>query len=457
MDTMRAAIAELTAAGEQIVASPVSTSPRTRAATLFGCALTLAAGTVDLTAARVHPQSFLAGTTLLATAVPLARGRRWALYTIAFLASLSVALHFVQARDAIPFNYAIALLGTAVFLRHAFTLPSPWSLSDDSRERARALSLVSRFGRSGQDFFKTLADKSLFFTTNGSSFVGYRVAHSVAIALGDPVGPPAEIPNAIREFVAFCRSRGWSAAFHQTGAEFLSIYESLGFRHMKVGEDGIVDLTEFTTEGSRMKEIRKSIHRLERAGVRVVAYPPGAPEEAIREARAISDEWLRLPGRRERRFTLGQFSEEYLASTSFFVAYDAGGKGLAFVNLAPSYAPGLATMDLMRRRVDAPNGIIDYLFVRVFAELKAQGYTRVNLGMAPLCGFADGERPHWDERLVHRALHRFSRVLSFQGLCAFKAKYATSWQPRYTVYGSPLSLPKLGLALRGVTEIDARH
>jgi phosphatidylglycerol lysyltransferase len=457
MDTMRAATGELTAAGEQIVASPVSTSPRTRAATLFGCALTLAAGTVDLTAARVHPQSFVAGATLLATAVPLARGRRWALYTIALLASLSVGLHFARVSDAIPFSYAIALLGTAVFLRHAFTLPSPWSLSDDSREREKALSLAAQFGRSGQDFFKTLPDKSLFFTAKGSSFVGYRVAYNFAVALGDPVGPAAEIPGAIGEFVAHCKAQGWSTAFHQTGAELLPVYESLGFRHMKVGEDGIVDLTAFTTEGSRMKEIRKSIHRLERAGVRVVAYPSGATREAIKEARAISDEWLRLPGRRERRFTLGQFSEEYLASTSFFVAYDAEGKGVAFVNLAPSYAPGVATMDLMRRREDAPNGIIDYLFVRVFAELKAQGYTHVNLGMAPLCGFAPGERSHWDERLVHRALHRFNRVLSFQGLCAFKAKYATSWQPRYTVYRSPLSLPILGLALRGVTEIDARH
>ncbi len=442
---------------ERVGDDPKSDSPRTRAAALFGCALTLAAGTIDLSMARVHPPTALAGTTLLATAVSLARRRRWALYVIGFLASLSVLLHFIHAEEAMPFNYALALLGTAVFLRQVFCLPSRWTLDTNVVEQGRARLVASRFGDTVQDFFKTLPDKSLFFTADGSAFVGYRVSHNFAIALGDPVGPPEEIENAIREFMQFCRIRGWNPAFHQTGPEHLAIYESLGLRRMKVGEDAIADLTTFTTLGPRMKEIRKSMNRLDRAGFRFQAFPAGAPAHVIAEARSISDEWLHLPGRRERRFTLGQFSEDYLSQTPFFMAFDSAGRAVAFVNLAPSNSPSVAGMDLLRRRAQAPNGIVDYLFVHAFSDLKARGYTQVNLGLAPLCGFAPGERSHWEERFVHRFLKHFSRILNFEGLRTFKAKYASLWQPRYIVYPSALSLPLLGLALRGATEIDARR
>ena len=76
-----------------------------------------------------------------------------------------------------------------------------------------------------------------------TSFIAYRVAGRVALALGDPVGPPDEIDQVIRAFIAFCEENDWSPAFYQTTAEYLFHYRSVGLHRLKVGDDGFVDLT----------------------------------------------------------------------------------------------------------------------------------------------------------------------------------------------------------------------
>jgi lysylphosphatidylglycerol synthetase-like protein (DUF2156 family) len=42
---------------------------------------------------------------------------------------------------------------------------------------------------------------------------------------------------------------------------------------------------------------------------------------------------------------------------------------------------------------------------------------------------------------------------SFQGLRAYKAKFASDWRPLYVIYQSALDLPLLPLALERVSEI----
>jgi phosphatidylglycerol lysyltransferase len=187
----------------------------------------------------------------------------------------------------------------------------------------------------------------------------------------------------------------------------------------------------------------------------VERWDPPIATGQLAKLKAISDEWLTLPGRRERRFTLGEFEPAYVSATPIYVACDAAGEPVAFLNLAPTYRRDEAAVDLMRRRHTAPNGIIDYLFTKAFVDLKARGHARVHLGMAPLNGFHAGEQSNWEERLVHAVLTRFDRIFSFEGLRSFKAKYATRWEPRYAVYRSALDLPRFGMALRRVTEHEA--
>lgn len=321
-------------------------------------------------------------------------------------------------------------------------------------ERARAAQMVSHHGRSSLDFFKSWPDKSIFFAKAQNSFVAYRLGANFAVALGDPVGPESEMEQTIGEFMEFCRENDWGIAFHQTLPDFLPIYKKLGFRKLKIGDDAVVDLTAFSLAGNTRKEMRQAVNRLEKSGIHTVAYEPPIPEETLLQLKEVSDEWLQIPGRRERRFTLGLFEPNYIRSTPVLTAADNSGKIQAFVNIIPSFAKGEATIDLMRRRTAAPNGVMDYLLVKLFLQSQEKGLTRFNLGMAPMSGFQEKEDASPEEKAIHYFFQHLNFLFSYTGLRQYKAKFASFWEPRYDVLRSLLDLPRLGVALSKVAEID---
>jgi len=167
----------------------------------------------------------------------------------------------------------------------------------------------------------------------------------------------------------------------------------------------------------------------------------------------VSDAWLRIAGRKERRFTLGAFEPAYVRSTPLVAAVDADGKMLAFANRIPSYRAGEATIDLMRHRDDAPAGVMDYLFVKLFLQTKEEGFARFNLGMAPMSGFREDENASIEEKAIHSFFQRLNFLFSYRGLKRYKAKFADVWEPRYSIYRTPLDLARMALALSAVSEM----
>ncbi len=320
------------------------------------------------------------------------------------------------------------------------------------REHAQAAAIVERYGRSSLDYFKLWRDKSYFFSPAHDCFIAYKVAGNFAIALGDPVGPTEQVELVVREFLNYCRENDWRVAFHQATPGTLRVYQQAGFHRLKIGDDAIVDLDKFRLEAKTMKSIRSRAQQLERLGISFLILEPPLTDAVLQEAKSVSDEWLQIPGRRERSFTLGAFEPDYLKKTRLAVALDAEGKMLAFVNFVPSYAPGECTLDLMRRRTDSPNGIMDYLFLRVLEWAKIQGFRTFSLGMAPMSGFQEREQASLEERAVHNFFSHLNFVFSYQGLRSYKAKFATRWEPRYEIYRNALDLPRLALALSKASE-----
>src|SRR5262249_42213761 len=151
-----------------------------------------------------------------------------------------------------------------------------------------------------------------------------------------------------------------------------------------VGDDAIVDLSKFSLTGSAMKEFRNTVNRLQRLNYRVERVDPPLAEPLLSDLQSISDGWLGIPGHRERQFTLGRFERDYVQATSVYVVWNADDQAVAFLNLVPSYDPEVATVDLMRRKDDSVNGVMDFLFAKVFLDLQSRGVHFFNLGMAPL-------------------------------------------------------------------------
>ena len=167
------------------------------------------------------------------------------------------------------------------------------------------------------------------------------------------------------------------------------------------------------------------------------------------ELQDVSSAWLADGGHRERTFTLGAFDPQYLRETTVLVARSKGGRIEAFVNVVPSFSSSIGNFDLMRRRPDAPNGVMDLMLVHLIERFRCQGAVGMTLGFAPLANI-DGDGVV--ARTLRAIYERESTAFNFKGLYQFKDKWQPNWEPRYLVYRSDLELPKIALAVARVGE-----
>jgi len=326
-------------------------------------------------------------------------------------------------------------------------------LSGPETERALAASILDRQGRCSLDFFKLWPDKSYFFSEDRRSVIAYRAAWSVALSLGDPVGPDEALSRMIGEFTGFCADRGWKVAFHQVLPDLLPIYREFGFHVLKIGEEAIVDLGRFAAQTCERRAFRRVQRNLDSAGYRVVQQMPPHPETLIDELEQVSREWLSLPGRRERTFALGQFERSYIRETQVFAVRDPTGRLIAFVNRIRCFRAGEATVDLMRHRLEVPNGVMEYLFRGVMLAARREGCRRFSLGLAPFARVGDRSGATLEERAVHQLFEHLQGVFSFKGLLAFKAKFDPGWEERFLIHqGGALGLTRTAFALRRITK-----
>jgi phosphatidylglycerol lysyltransferase len=325
-------------------------------------------------------------------------------------------------------------------------------------ERARAAAILSHYGRDPLDFFKLWPDKSYFLSPTSRCFIAYKAAWSVAISLGDPVGPDEELEPTVRAFLRFCDTAGWTAAFHQVGSKLVPMYRRLGFRTLKIGEGATVDLTHFRVNTIHRRAFRKIRRRFEGAAYALSrSVPPHAPR-LLDEAEQVSDEWLSLPGRRERAFTVGRFDRAYLGQTPLFALRDPSGRLLAFVNEIPAYRPGTSTIDLMRHRRVIPNGTMDYLMASLLLELARSGCQRFSLGLAPFAGVGDKPGASLEERGARFLFEHLNHFFSYKGLRHYKAKFEPEWEDVFLAYqGGARGLVRTTVALNRITETLIRH
>ena len=123
------------------------------------------------------------------------------------------------------------------------------------------------------------------------------------IALGDPIGAPADLKDAIIGYQDFCDRHDWYPAFYQTLPDNLDVYKSLGFKAVKIGEEAIVDLKTFTTQGKPGRNLRNSLNRFGKQGYSTKFYQPPIANELLDKLKIISDRWLNEMQGSEKRFS----------------------------------------------------------------------------------------------------------------------------------------------------------
>jgi phosphatidylglycerol lysyltransferase len=341
-----------------------------------------------------------------------------------------------------------ALLGVALsagfiaawsLIRHA-RAPTSVPTPDDI---ARAVAIIERQGHADANLAR-MGDKALMFSADGRAFIMYAVQARSWVALFDPVGPRDAWPELIWHFVETAREAGGRAVFYQVEADNLALYADSGLQAFKLGEEAHLDLTNFDLTGSRRASLRQSHSRAQRDGLHFefVAQPDvaGIYDDLAR----ISAAWLDHHSAREKRFSLGAFTRDYVLSQPVAVL-KLDGRVLAFATVMTTATRDEATVDLMRFAPKAPNSAMEFLFISLCLHFKEQGFRRFTLGMAPLSGMSDRRAaPLW-HKIGRTVFEHGERFYNFRGLRAFKDKFRPEWRPRYLAVPGGIE-PALALA-----------
>ncbi len=306
-------------------------------------------------------------------------------------------------------------------------------------ERERAAVIVQRYGRTALARPALFEDKSYFFFQD--TVIAYATSKRGAMALGDPIGPPAQAAEAIARFLDFCARNDWTPSFLSTLPDTLDAYHSAGLDALCLGFEAIVNLRDFTLEGSKNKGIRNTISRMERGGYRAEIHMSPLDGALMASLKAISDAWLTLHTGGEMHFSDGWFNDDYIRNSSVIVVHAPGGAPTAFANFMPEYSKNEVAIDLMRHYPGVEHGTMEFLFARMLQWARETGYDTFSLGLSALV--AVGEKP--DDPRVEQALHAIStrvmRFFNFRGLHDFKDKFHPRREPRYLIYPGPASLP----------------
>jgi phosphatidylglycerol lysyltransferase len=341
---------------------------------------------------------------------------------------------------------------TGALLLRTFLRPAHGRHSADE-ERARRI--LKSHGGGSLSWMTTWSGNSYWFT--GSSFIAYRVLSGVAVALGPPVGPPADREAAFTEFARHCQFSGWTPCFYFVSDELRGMAGSLRWGSVQVAQETVLRLDEVSFRGKKFQDIRTALNRAAKAGIRAewtsFAQAPLAVQAQIE---AISEEWVADKKVPEMGFTLGSLDELDDPEVRCLLAIDADHTVHAVASWLPVYRNGYVvgwTLDFMRRRGDGFRASIDFLIASAALSLQDEGCEFMSLSGAPLArvpassagGGTDANGAL--DRMLDWLGAALEPVYGFRSLLAFKAKFKPDYEPMYLLYPDAAALPAIANAI----------
>jgi phosphatidylglycerol lysyltransferase len=305
------------------------------------------------------------------------------------------------------------------------------------------------YGSHSLSAFAIQNDKHHLLLCNGNALVAYAIRGAVALAAGDPLTSEDNLKNSVREYLDYCAHNSWTPCIYEAAEEHLEIYHSQGLRSLKMAEEAILDLTDFSLAGNKRANLRAMVNKAAKSGMVVQSYSRGIQTDPgiDQQLEEISQEWLNEKRIGELGFSLGRFSLEGLNRLPVFVCLTAN-RIEAFCSWLPYKAGKAAVLDIMRKRKDVVAGTMDFLLSNALLQLRDSGYAEASLANAPLANVAGPRGPL--ERGVALLFENMNAFYGYKNLFQFKKKFAPRWEGRYLIYPKGADLPHVAYALAGV-------
>ena len=313
--------------------------------------------------------------------------------------------------------------------------------------------LLELFGKNDSlGYFATRRDKAVVFAPNGRAAITYRVEVGVCLASGDPVGDPKAWQQAIQAWLALCQTYGWAPGVMGASSTGAEAFRQAGLNALQLGDEAILYPDNFRLSGPDMRAVRQAVTRARRAGatVRIRRHRDLGSEE-MAQVIARAEAWRDTESERGFSMALGRLGDPADGDCLLVEAVQsAAGKDevVAMLSLVPWGTNG-ASLDLMRRSPQSPNGTIELMVSELCMQSEGIGVTRISLNFAMFrTAFEQGAQLGAGPvaRLWRGLLVFFSRWWQLETLYRSNMKYQPEWVPRYACYEDARLVPRVGVA-----------
>jgi lysyl-tRNA synthetase class 2 len=222
-------------------------------------------------------------------------------------------------------------------------------------------------------------------------------------------------------------------------------YRRTGLDSLEIGDEALVDVESFSLQGRSMRPVRQAANRARRGGCVARVDRQGALNEvALAEVREAAAAWRGEAVERGFSMALGRIGSPGDEDGVLVRCRDGRGGLVCVLTLVPWGRDGLS-LDLMRRRSDSENGVVELCVAELLAAAAGLGVRRVSLNFVVFDrGARIGAGPVL--RLWRRVLLLASRRWQMESLYRACAKYSPAWQPRFLCFRRGAELPRVGLA-----------
>jgi len=341
---------------------------------------------------------------------------------------------------------ALALIAATIVLFQSQRAENALTGEDESAIRG----LLELYGKDDSlGYFATRRDKSVVFAHSGRAAVTYRVEVGVCLASGDPVGDPRAWPQAIDAWLGLCQTYGWAPGVMGASSHGAQAFREAGLNALELGDEAILLTSDFKLSGPEMRGVRQAVTRARRAGLTVrIRRHRDITADEMADTISRADAWRDTQTERGFSMALGRLGDPADGDCWLVEAVDRDGRVVAMLSLVPWGNTG-ASLDLMRRSPQSPNGTIELMVSDLALNAESLGLMRISLNFAMFrSAFEQGAQLGAGPvaRLWRGFLLFFSRWWQLETLYRSNMKYQPEWVPRYACYEDARLVPRVGVA-----------
>ena len=305
-------------------------------------------------------------------------------------------------------------------------------------------------------YFALRDNKTIIWSRNKKAAIAYSVINGIMITTGDPVGDRESWPDAMKLFIKEAELHAWIPCIYGCSQDAGEIWvKETGFSALEIGDEAIVEVEDFTLEGSAMKNVRQMVARVRRVGITSYIKRSGDLTATERENFSkLANDWRRGGPERGFSMALGRFCDE--RDPNLVISWsEQNGTPIALLQFVP-WGPNGLSLDIMRRSENSENGVNEELIVSTIEWAKQNNINKISLNFATFRSiFARGSQLGAGPitKINYRALKFLSRFAQMESLYRFNMKFRPIWEPRFVVYPGASNLLRVTIAILNIESL----